>query len=268
MGRGQSTLEFAEAIALREPVRVLMLGDLHKNRSPFPQMVKAATENRCDVLLQVGDFGFWPHVDETYIPDLTKEMEKVDFERAKQGLAPLYLVWIDGNHDNHDALEEGAWHTTPEGFKEMSRRVFYSPRANRWVWSGVSFMSLGGGYSMDKASRTPHSEWWPQETLNQRNVWEAIAQGSVDILVTHDCPNGIEEQMGITLSKIAREDEVNRLAVRAVCDSATPKLLFHGHYHHRYQGILEGENYKTKVVGLDRDGTGEASWEVLDLASL
>ena len=67
----------------------------------------------------------------------------------------------------------------------------------------------------------------------------------------------------LTIDRAARS---NRLALRSIVESVRPRLLVHGHYHYRYNGVHRcDDGYTTEVVGLGRDGQGEDSWVVVDL---
>ncbi len=44
-----------------EPRRVLLAGDTHGNGRWVGHLCKLARRHGCEVILQLGDFGFWPH---------------------------------------------------------------------------------------------------------------------------------------------------------------------------------------------------------------
>ncbi len=43
------------------PRRVLVAGDIHGNVSWIRRLCDLAQQHDCDAILQLGDFGFWPH---------------------------------------------------------------------------------------------------------------------------------------------------------------------------------------------------------------
>jgi predicted phosphodiesterase len=256
-------------------MKLLIVGDLHGNAPYFKHVVKAADVAGCSVIVQCGDLGFWPHMHPDYLPHLYQEMAKLDEQRKEVGLNPLWLLWVDGNHENFDALfepkeslsnppedwpEGDSWPRTERGFWRMNDRVCYAPRGHRWEWADTSFLALGGGNSIDKAIRKPHISWWWQELITPRNVADAISGGPVDVMICHDMPDGVPNGPELWI-KGQPEDENNRKNVRAVVDATQPKLLFHGHYHYRYESRLNS----TKIVGLDCDGSFEKNWTIFDL---
>src|SRR4051794_7894659 len=163
-------------------MRILVAGDVHRKGAWFGELCRAAQEQDADVILQVGDFGYWEH-----------KAVGVDFLDEVEGhLAALGrdCVWIDGNHENH-AMLRAAYGPGPDGFVPVRQRLSYAPRGHRWTWDGVGFMALGGAPSFDQWMRTPGESWWPEETVTDDEAATAVAGGPVDVLVSHDCPAGL-----------------------------------------------------------------------------
>ena len=243
--------------------RILVSGDWHGYPEACTGAAKEAERKDCQVIVQCGDFGFWPHTDPGYV-DIVNEAMK------KRG---LLLVWIDGNHENFDALFDGEWEKTPRGFWKIASNVLYAPRGLRWEWNDVTFLALGGAHSIDKMwrlSRGPIGKyWWPQETITQKNVYDALEGGPVDVMFSHDMPKGTD--IGITLYKDHPEDDQNRLAVRVVVEGVIPLVLYHGHYHHRNTTLLEIDDQRPVRIESLADWKGfplSSTWTVLDLDEL
>lgn len=230
-------------------MRVLLAGDTHGNHRHVDYLLKMAAELQADRIVQVGDFGYWPH-----LSDYHRRVSSM----AQRARTPIY--WLDGNHENFDALEVAVDVDADEP-QGMLPDLWYLPRGCTWAWDGCRFMSLGGAYSIDKSSRTEGYSWWPQETLTRAQVERAMDRGPVDVLLTHDTPEGV---CPIVDSNYKGDDisRGNRKAVSAVADAVTPRLVVHGHYHHRYTAA-----YGAAVVeGLDRDDQGPTSWLCIDTA--
>lgn len=246
-----------------DPKRILVCGDWHGDHFAAQAAARQARRVACEVILQCGDFGFWPQRYPEYVTQVNNAMRK--------GGAPLNLVWIDGNHEDFDSLYGTEWPRTAKGFWKLADYVHYAPRGLRWTWQGTRFMALGGGYSIDKSMRTPHVSWWPQETITQKQVYDILndGQGDVDVMFTHDMPEGTE---GIPLYfKNSPEDANNRMAVRSVVEHVKPKHLYHGHYHHYRESVLHIRNIPDiKVHSLDMyrggmDDYNTGSWTVHNL---
>lgn len=117
-------------------------------------------------------------------------------------------------------------------------------------------VALGGAYSLDQVYRSPYVSWWPQETISVAEATKCVADGPVDVMFTHDCPAGIDMPFHFSLPEhVERAADQHRDLLRGVVDDVKPKVLYHGHYHRRYDDVLEGEDYRTQVHGLGMDGT-------------
>lgn len=244
-----------------DPKKVLVAGDTHGDSRHFAYLCMVARDNGCEVILQVGDFGFWPK-DRSFYPRFHRTIEE------QLAAHDLRCFWIDGNHEDHDALNEiaRAEEASPTlgKFWKVAKRCFYVPRGTRWTWNGVRMLGLGGAYSIDRKHRIKGYDWFEQEVLSDEDV--KVGRDEVDIMFTHDVPFGVlETELGTRFPASVR----NRERVLEVVEAVKPKLLMHGHLHHRYEKNLP---YKyggswCKVVGLDCNlaHKREDSWVVLDL---
>lgn len=226
-------------------MRFLLLGDTHGNDKFFERACQAATESGCDRIFQLGDFGYWEHY-----PEGVRYLDAVRELLEEYGLT---CVWIDGNHENHPLLWEkyrddcDLSHTG--GFWTIRAGLFYAPRGLRWAWDGITFLALGGAYSIDREYRTPGKSWWGTEMITDEDVIKASAGGPVDVMLTHDAPNEAD------IPSLRRQDPLdypqsrnNREMVSEVVRQTRPQFLAHGHYHDRYSDILH------YPVGVDGDG--------------
>lgn len=239
----------AEGPVVTDP-KILVAGDTHGDMEQVHYLLAMAKREGCGRVVQVGDFGYWPHM---------RAFDQHVAEAASE--AGVMWFWLDGNHENFDALERAVDVNAAEP-QRMAEWLWYLPRGCTWEWDGVRFMALGGAYSIDKAYRVEGRSWWRQELLTREQVERAMDRGQVDILFTHDAPEGAcpivtNEYKGDEISR------GNRKAVTAVMDAVIPKIVIHGHYHHRYSVTLQDG---PQVVGLGRDGEGPDSWITLRLA--
>lgn len=249
-----------------EPRRLLVAGDVHGDAAWFDVLCRRAQDLGCDAVLQLGDFGYWPH-----LPGGAKFPRRVSSCATR---FDLDVYWIDGNHENHAALR--ALPTGDGRAIEIVDRCWYLPRGHRWTWGGVRFGALGGAFSIDWRSRRPGSSWWPEEVTTAEDV-EALGSGALDVLVAHDAPAGVPLQ-GLALPDVdqVRSDEVRALVAAAV-KATMPKLVLHGHWHRRHSfeltwpvsggGALDWAH--TQVEGLASNIEHDhRAWGVLDLDPL
>lgn len=105
---------------------------------------------------------------------------------------------------------------------------------------------------------SPGTSWWPQEAITEQQAHEIAAAGHADTMFCHDCPAGIEvpgaarDRFGCPPEELARS-EAHRELLRSIVDAVRPTRLWHGHFHHRYQALLDGDGYRTVIDGLGRN---------------
>lgn len=244
-------------------MKILIAGDTHCNILHFKDVLfPAALREGCDRIFVVGDFGYWPRDDAGL--RFLKWLNKLSQECA----IPVY--WLDGNHDDHHALRDLKKPVLDaEGFWKIRPNIWYSPRGHRWTWGGVRFLSLGGAYSIDREVRVIGKSWFWEEMINPDDV-AACGTDKVDVMLAHDVPAGLP--MAEIMAGQGRgfyiipEAYKNTMYVRDVVDAVNPEWFIHGHYHLKYQRMLD--NDYTNVVGLSCDGAGKDSYAIVDLSFL
>jgi predicted phosphodiesterase len=230
------------------PERLLMAGDWHRNADWALKVIDYASREGVDVIVHCGDFGFW--VDDNQTRNYLDSMEKLLAEKR------IALLWVDGNHEDHSRLNALP---LDNGVRPISEHITHLPRGYRWEWHGQTWMALGGGHSVDRKWRTEGVNWWPEEHLSRVDVSRAADGGAVDVIVSHDCPSGVDIP-GLIVDGWPPEDaeanDAHREVVAVVVDGTNPSTIFHGHYHVKYFGErpLPGGG-TTRIVGLDCDGT-------------
>ena len=116
----------------------------------FPEQ-KELTKN--DYLLIAGDFGCVWSLDNTD-KYLIKEYEQRRFT----------TLFIDGNHENHDALDAYPVEIWNGGkIHRISDTVIHLMRGQVYNVDGVKFFAMGGAESTDKQYRREGKTWWARE---------------------------------------------------------------------------------------------------------
>lgn len=236
-------------------MKIAFAGDWHANRIYARKAIQFAAKNDAEYILHVGDFGFWP--DYRGNDPFVNNVQKVAEDNGVQ------VLFVDGNHENHDMLRAV---TVDQGVVDepvkIQENVYYLPRSLRFFLDGVSFMALGGAHSIDRDARVEGFDWFPDEKLSIVDCYRACVGGVVDVMITHDCPAGVDiPSLRKTAYMVSQKDadatDNHRALLRNVVDVVKPKLLVHGHYHEFYGRILDGDGYgyKTRVIGLDCDGS-------------
>jgi len=237
------------------PTRALVLGDVHHNTPSFELACARALDAGCQIILQVGDFGYFPGTD--FGDEFLLAAEKT---LAVHG---LYCVVIRGNHDNEPAL--ASLERDASGMGIISTHMRYAPTGLHWNWSGVEFLAAGGAVSVDRASRVEGHNYWSSESLSYAEVNACIDAGHADVILAHDCPDGIDV---IGAKKPDTDSAAHRRCVSAIVEAVQPSLVFHGHYHVRASTQLNTESHSCQIESLGRDGSLEDHFYILDLAAV
>ena len=242
------------------PFRLLMCGDWHGNLRAAKAAIALADRRGADGIVHVGDLGWhWNGVHaKTFDLPLEEELAKRD----------IFMVWADGNHDNHDLLRELP--VRDDGFVECSPHLFWSPRANIWNWAGREFGTLGGAFSVDHEYRKSGWDLWKGTEEVQPEDIAHLGFGFLDVLITHDVPADVPVRADMRLPfRDHQKSSVSRSLLRQAVENTRPELVFSGHWHQRltYDIALTEREGTSRVEVLDMDDTyGNAV--ILDLDDL
>jgi Icc-related predicted phosphoesterase len=254
-------------------MKVMVVGDLHGDTRAGVRLIKQAGALNIGAIVQVGDFGYWPH-----FRDGIQFLDSLNEACRTHGVV---LHWLDGNHENFDAIEAAVKHYPKDDHGRVSVRtnIKYCSRGATWTWNSKRFMTVGGAVSIDKETRLSQEKqynqsrrlWWPQEQLTEEELSFAVARSMVkpiDYLFTHDCPTNapFAGRVKNDLDSQAHRQKMDRLG-----KAVKPKLWFHGHMHTKYDGYQFPEyEPHTTVYGLECNPeamhgyTTWAYWGVLD----
>ncbi|MFA5709284.1 metallophosphoesterase [Mycolicibacterium sp.] len=227
------------------PDRIVVAGDWHGNTGRGCSVIMSAGIRGIPVVLHLGDFGFWTPGAWT-----TRYLTALEDTCAAYGVT---LLWVDGNHECFPALY--GLPVDPEtGMRPITPHIAHLPRGLRWKWHGHTWMALGGAHSVDRRDRKEGVSWWPEEHLSAADIETATAPGPVDVIVSHDAPDGVLIP-GLTPNAFPAAEiataQWHRKQIGKVVDATTPAVLFHGHYHVRYRG----DRGATAVIGLADDSS-------------
>lgn len=209
---------------------VAFVGDTHGNLNIMYAVVAAwekRTGLKIDLVVQVGDFGFW--LSEDTVDLMTrKHAERLNEQARKSALGTIRAVCGDypeyvlgeqtvptptlvirGNHEDQEylmQLERKLEHEHPEDYLtrtiEMVPNMHYLPDGHVVDWEGVKFGALGGNFSIrtwenwdywDEA-RHKRLRYGEKRRLNHftRDRAEALRRQEMDVLLFHDAPTGLD----------------------------------------------------------------------------
>ncbi len=254
-----------------------MAGDVHGNTTHMRYLIDVARDQGCDRIFQLGDFGAWEHMS-----DGRQFMDKVANYARKNA---VLVYFLDGNHDKTSlVLEKYGNSPDHEGFLQVRNWILYSPRGHRWTWDEVSFISLGGAYSVDKDYRVkvleaqgsgkPERYWFPEEEMTDEDMAKILLDVTpVDVMLAHDKPRcSVPTWNRKDIPECWPNQDRLQMAVKAL----TPAHFYHGHLHWLYAqdvdyGDLNGQRQSLHVRGLASEPGGgyrgyqlSYSWYVFD----
>ena len=187
---------------------IVIMGDIHCEWVKLNMFVSQKNPN---IILQCGDFGWWPYEKELDI--------------AKLKLHDTKLYWCDGNHEHFDSL------LSLES-NEVHPNCHYMPRGSTMkLPDGRTVLFIGGGDSIDKEWRTPGYDWFPEEQISF-NVFDILPDIKIDIVISHTCPEEFTYGLELGLKK----KDASRLFLSLVLEKYMPEQWFFGHFHQWKRG--------------------------------
>ena len=90
-----------EAFPTVEGGRIGLVGDTHANTGWFMRVIQEMAADNIDVIVQLGDFGWWPE---------SRFAWKVSRTAVEAGVDVLF---VDGNHEHHPHLRKTARESRP-----------------------------------------------------------------------------------------------------------------------------------------------------------
>ena len=181
------------------------IGDIHGDMEALNHAVKSLNKVPVDHIFQVGDMGVG------FVPEI-----------------PIYenLKFIRGNHDN---LEECRKHPSwiKDGFYDENLNMFF----------------VGGAASIDKNSRTPGYDWWPDEEVlpvEAEFILKKYLRLKPKIVVSHDFPESVIEKMFGYKKDIG---SITSSLLDLMFLNHQPELWVGGHYHQTSIKIINSTKF-------------------------
>ena len=211
------------------------MGDVHGN---FGEVNKVINGNRkIKRIFQCGDFGYWPREHGTTYLNSRGKIKYYDqyclFNKD------VIVDWCDGNHEDHHAIIES-------GYKPDMKNpnTIYHKRGDYITLpDGRNILFMGGAYSIDKAHRVPGRDWFPEETITQKEIWD-LPDVRIDIVISHTAPNEfvIRNDMKFTFPH-----DPSRDALSYILNKYKPSQWYFGHFH-TFQHGNDGGCYWTALA--------------------
>lgn len=219
-------------------MNVLLMGDVHGKfewaHRAYQQLL--LTYKQIDLLIQVGDFGFYPriHPNRGWVSD---------FDHP--------CMFVDGNHEDHEtlrSLDDPYWgmdDLTTDSWIQTMECWEYKKRGS--IWNGILF--IGGASSINKAYLQPGLNWFPEEDISiteMHRTFENIdsyGPENIHTVISHDAPAAFGMEEACTYGDGVEIIGSNRKFLQEVLDLVSPNYWFFGHYHSDLSGFYQNETY-------------------------
>jgi Icc-related predicted phosphoesterase len=182
-----------------------------------------------DIVLQVGDFGFWPKLQGQIRTGASGGKRLWDQYGINNQNIKIY--WCEGNHEDLPTLFEA-------GIKEHMQNIYWMKRGSVLTLpDGRNVMFIGGAKSIDKQYRIEGVSWFPEEIITNEDI-ENLPDVKIDIMITHTAP--------MEFSTVTRDNHLpdpSRYMLSEVLKKYRPDLWFFGHFHKYYQGHYSNTNW-------------------------
>jgi len=206
--------------------KIIVVGDIH---GEWAQLNALIAKKKPDIILQCGDFGWWPKWHNTRTVGTPRGGKKWNQYGLKPGDTKIY--WCDGNHEDHWSIKEDLLKT---GKFEIMPNVFYQPRGSTLTLpDGRVVLFMGGADSIDKASRHIGIDWYPDEVLTQGDVYCVAKSLKVDIVISHTCTVDMYKALMKTLDPWRQEKggDPSLWGLQYIFENFRPKFWYFGHFH-------------------------------------
>lgn len=230
-------------------MKIMVAGDVHGD---FAKLNRLIARHQPSILLQCGDFGFWP------------KDERFDLQtKLKPGSTRIHF--IDGNHEDHLALDD----VQRSGNLEIMENCFFQPRGSTLeLPDGRMVLFVGGGLSVDNAIRKPGHDWFPDHELLTENDLAKFPdpdQVQIDGVISHTAPLEFDVE-GLPYSRWPkwwdRTPDSSQRVLSEVLRRYKPARWFFGHLHTYQVGEIDGCEW----TALSYAGAPERWWDYLDVA--
>lgn len=199
-------------------MNIIVMGDIHGNWNALNKVVE---EKRPDIILQCGDFGWWPKF----------HGQKWNQYGINNGNTKIYFC--PGNHEDWKNLNR-KW----SGEKnEVMSNIFYMKRgAVLTLPDKRNVLFMGGANSVDRHLRLEGWDWFREELITQKDL-DNLPDTHIDIVISHTAPKKFDINIPYCEDK---ERDPCRFALDIVFEKYNPSLWYFGHWHDTKEGIYNG----------------------------
>lgn len=222
-------------ISLGKNKEVYIIGDVHGR---FNHIKEALPLTKVNALFQVGDFGYFP------------TMENKEVESLKE--LPFPVFFCDGNHEDHEALKKAKEYRN-DGYPS---NIYHMPRGSVVSVNGLNVLFFGGANSIDKNERTPGLDWFPEETISESDMYN-LPDCTIDVVISHTCPDEFFPTVKKAVGSLYTEKDHSRKALSYILNKYKPMRWYFGHFHKAIEGTYKDTQWRC----LDKIDSDSPHWE-------
>ena len=227
---------------------IAVIGDIHGYWPPINEFIN---KKNPDIILQCGDFGYWPkfhntrkiHNNEYETIEHNNRYAGICFERREKKwnqyglkMQNTHMYFCPGNHEDWNSLLK-----LNEFERTIMPGVHYMERFSTLeLPDGRIVMFIGGADSIDKGIRTIGIDWFPEEVITYKEMMY-IPDIKVDIIISHTCPEEFMDSMK-NRSKGIYSDPT-RKALSQILEYYKPDLWYFAHFHKTYKGMYNNTRW-------------------------
>lgn len=166
---------------------IAITGDIHGNE--FIR-INQAKQLGIDTLIVCGDFGY-----------VWNDLKENEYNLNVIENIGVKVLFLDGNHENFDALEMYPYKNMFGGRVQVLRNnIIHLLRGEIYNIKNKKVFIMGGAVSIDKEYRIEGISWWNQEIPNEEERRKALynlnaENNKVDIILTHAGPTSVIKQI-------------------------------------------------------------------------
>lgn len=203
-------------------MKVIVLGDLH---GEFDRLNCLIDQEKPDIILQVGDFGYWPRLED-------QDLSSIHCDNTR-------IYFCDGNNDDLGRLYPLV-HTHGQPV-EIAMGIKYMPRGSVLsLEDGRRVLFIGGAQSIDQCRRFEGWDWFPEEIISAQDIVQ-LPQGDIDIVISHTCPQEFP------IETFSRQEcsnvDPSRQFLSQVLHKYQPQFWYFGHWHAYAQGQYQNTQW-------------------------
>ncbi len=231
-----------------------IIGDLHANTLWAKSIIEQCAEQKCELLIQVGDFGYWPSQ-----PDGEYFLDVVNDELEKHNLD---LWFCDGNHEDHRELQSQGTHNP----RQIREHIKWMPRGHVETVAERRILFFGGAVSVDRYHRRENISWFHEELPTEKEWQRAYSAKNIDIIISHDAPTGgfVYETNDAWPAELVEQSLEFRQKLKKLGSQIQPTHWYCGHHHRRVRWVNVEDSYQCDILNCDGSSFYE-SVTILDI---